>query len=181
MANTREVAQLVTPSRLDSPLVVLRKVDVAKLSVRVTKNSPSIMEMIGSGHVDQGTRESQLVWFKNGYVLNDQPRTVVVTDEIMRNTTGFAIARTDTGEIIREGGPDTLSQMLKLVEGAELKLAVDTVILEDEETEAPAPSISDDEAFSAAAAAQVAAEQAAEGQSEQSSQEGDAGSALTSF
>ena len=156
MANSKQVASIVTPGRLDADLVVLRKVDVKPLSVRVTPNAPTTMEMIGSGHVEQGLRESQLTWFKDGYVLNDQPRTSIITDEIIDATVGFAIARTDTGEILREGGKDSLGKMLGLVKGARMSLAVDVDIEPDEEM---AEDLDPEATFAAEAAAQVAAEQ----------------------
>lgn len=124
---------LQTPSRLDPTLIVLRRVDVAKLSRRIPGQPDTTMEMIGKGYAKQGLVESHLTWFKDGLILNDQPRTSIVTDEIMNATLGFAIARTDTGEVIRTFGADGMAAAQAAVAGAKITLEVANVALEDDD------------------------------------------------
>lgn len=127
-------------SRLKGPLVLLRKINMAPLDVRAHKNAMSILDHIRQGQPEQGVKEDQLVWFDEGYVVNDQPRSQMVTEEIMENTLGFAIARTDTAEILREFRADQYAVAVKAIEGAEIRLAVDVIVDEaaDEAEEADA-------------------------------------------
>lgn len=132
MSRREQARRLATPGRLDPTLIVLRKVDVRALSVRENRNAPTIMELIGGGYVEQGVPESDLSWFADGWIVSDQPRTSIVTDEIMQHTLGFAIARTDTGEIVREYPKDGLGAALKAVSTARVELSV-TADLDEEE------------------------------------------------
>jgi hypothetical protein len=125
-------SKVATPGRLDGPLVILRKVDVAPLSIRANRQAPTTMELIGQGYAEQGVEEKDLIWFRDGYILNDQPRTSIITDEIMAHTLGFAIARTDNGEIVREGGPDSLGAMIAAVAGARIELSVGVELADDD-------------------------------------------------
>lgn len=140
----REIAELVTPGRLDKPIIVLRKVDVAPLSVKPNKRAPSIMERIGAGYIEQGVEEKETVWFAQGYVINDQPRASVLNDEIMQHTLGFAIADSRTGEIVSEGGPESLGQMEAAANSAKTTVTVNVTGLDsikaqaDEDAEAEA-------------------------------------------
>lgn len=123
----------MTPGRLDPTFVVLRKVDVGAMSHRPNRNAPTMMERIGMGYAEQGVPESDLSWFRDGYVLNEQPRSSIVTDEVMKHTLGFAVARTDTGEILREyEGADGLAKAEAAVAGAQVNLAPALALPEDE-------------------------------------------------
>lgn len=124
---------LQTPSRLDPTLIVLRRVDAARLSVRQNPNADTTMELIGKGYAKQGLEEKELAWFRDGLILNDQPRTSGVTDEIMGATLGFAVARTDTGEVLREFGPDGLGAAEAAIAGAKVTLQVANVSIEEED------------------------------------------------
>lgn len=149
----REIAELITPGRLDKPIIVLRKVDVGPLSKKPNRRAPSIMERIGSGYIEQGVEEKETTWFLDGYIINDQPRMAGITDEIMANTLGFALANTETGEIIREGGPQSLVEMTQMADGAKLTVSVDVEGIEDEDE--------DEDAVEAAAIAEAEAAEAA--------------------
>ncbi len=142
-----QISELVTPGRLDAPLVILRKVDVPALSKRISEHSPTTMELIGSGYVEQGLEEKSTVWFADGYVLNDQPRDVILTEEIMEHTKGFAIARTDTGEILTEGGPKSFAKFVDMVANAKLQVSVGVAGLEEaDEDEGVVPPDDDEDA-----------------------------------
>lgn len=123
----------MTPGRLDPTFVVLRKVDVGPLSVRPNRNAPTMLERIGMGYAEQGMPESDLAWFQDGYILNDQPRSSIVTDEVMKNTLGFAVARTDTGTILREFGADGLDKAEAAIAGAKVDLAPSIELPDDED------------------------------------------------
>lgn len=132
MSRREEARRLATPGRLDPTLIILRKVDVRPLAVRPHRNAPTMMELIGAGYVEQGVPESDLVWFKDGFLVNDQPRTSIITQEVMQHTVGFAIARTDTGEIVREYGPKELGKAEAAIAGARVELSV-TAALDDDD------------------------------------------------
>jgi hypothetical protein len=151
----RARAELVTPGRLDKPVIVLRRVNVAPLSVKANKNAPSIMDRIGAGYIEQGVEERETTWFDQGLIINDQPRSSVINEEVVEHTLGFAVARTDNGEILAEGGPDSLAAMEQAASGARIELnlalsGIETAAADDEADDA-------DEAI-AAAEAQIRAE-----------------------
>lgn len=146
----KDIAELVTPGRLDAPLIVIRKVRVSAMNKRPNKRTPSIWEKIGLGHLEQGTEERETVWYEDGYVVNDQPRSHLLTEEIMKNTLGFAVARTDNGEIIHETGPEGLVECERAISGASFKISVgvnvdEAVDDEDEEDADVVPPTEDDE------------------------------------
>lgn len=90
--------------RLHDDVIVLRKVNVKKLSVRATPDANTPWELVGQGQIQLHVREDKLPWYAQGYVVNDQPRDEKVSRDIARATIGFAVARTDTGEILQEFG-----------------------------------------------------------------------------
>lgn len=96
--------------RLNKPVVVLRKVNTKRLDVRATADADTAMELIGKGQVQLHLREDSLPWLAQGYVINDQPRDEKVARDIVKATIGFALARTDTGEIMKKYGADGLGE-----------------------------------------------------------------------
>lgn len=94
--------------RLKDPVIVLRKVNPRKLSKRETHDAKTAWELIGMGQVQLHLREDQLPWYEQGFIVNDNPRDEKVARDIMRATVGFALARTDTGEILKVYGPDQI-------------------------------------------------------------------------
>lgn len=150
MATKKHAA--VNTSRLGPQLIVLRKVDMSILERRDRPDQESTYALIGKGQLEAGVSEADTVWFGQGFIANDQPRSSGITDGIIACTTGFAVARTDNGEIIAELGPNELEKAEKLVSGATLSLNVD-VQLEDPEDEVPADFDPDDMGAFAAAQA----------------------------
>jgi hypothetical protein len=106
---------------LSKPLVVLRKVDFDKLG-------PASTQMIFDTDVSYLVSEGDLAWTRDGYVLNDQPRLFELTKEIMGATLGFAVAKSDTGEIIARYGPDGLKAAEAAVKGAKVQVVTDIEI-----------------------------------------------------
>jgi hypothetical protein len=164
----REIAELVTPGRLDKPIIVLRKLNTAPLSVKPNRNAPSPLQRIGNGYIEQGVTESETTWFAQGYVINDQPRSSVLTDLVMKHTVGFALADTRTGEILREGGPGTLGAMEAMASSAKVQVSMEIAGLdedaeEDAEAQAADAAIAEAEAAAAAEAQAEAADAVAAG------------------
>lgn len=83
-------------------LIVLRKVDKGGID-------PAAMQIIGETDLLPHLQEKSMPWFRQGFVTNDHPRDIFVSDELVAHTEGFAVARSDNGEILREyDGPDAL-------------------------------------------------------------------------
>ena len=112
--------------RLNRPVIVLRKVNIAKLSTRPTPTSDSPWELIGKGQVQLHLREDQLPWYAEGLIVLDQPRDEKVARDIMKATIGFAIARTDTGEILKAYPPDALKDAI--ADAASVTLSIRPVL-----------------------------------------------------
>ena len=115
---------------LGRELAVLRKIDFHKMN-------PNIAEMVALTQLEPDVAESEMAWFQSGYISNGHPRSSDVAEEIMATTVGFAVGRTDTGEIIQEfTGADALMKAERAVAGAKVTLAIDVDLDEEEEVEA---------------------------------------------
>lgn len=115
---------------LTKPLIVLRKVDFDSLS-------EESVEMLAQTNVNYLLTEGELVWFNDGYILNDMPRMSDLTREIMGHTTGFAVARTDTGEILAKFGQNGLKAAEQAILNAQMQIVTAINIdLDQEEAEA---------------------------------------------
>lgn len=90
--------------RLADAVIVLRKVNRKKLMFRATPTANTAWELIGSAQVQLHVREDQLPWYEQDYLVNDQPRDEKVARDIARATIGFAVARSDNGEILETFG-----------------------------------------------------------------------------
>jgi hypothetical protein len=112
--------------RLNKPVIVLRKVNVKKLQKRETPTSDTAWELIGKGQVQLHLREDQLPWYAEGLIVLDQPRDEKVARDIMRATIGFAIARTDTGEVLKAYGPNNLMEAIE--DAASVTLSIRPVL-----------------------------------------------------
>lgn len=108
--------------RLNKPVIVLRKVNPRKLQKRETPTADTAMELIGKAQLQLHLREDALPWFADGFIVNDQPRDEKVARDIMKATIGFALARTDTGEILKAYGPDDMDQAIEDAAGVQLTL-----------------------------------------------------------
>jgi hypothetical protein len=100
-------------SLLTNPLVVLRKIDRNKID-RAT------LAIVGDAQLAFKYPERSLIWFDDGYILNDQPRMSDVSKELIRATICFAIGRTDSMSIMADNLD--LKQAEKAVKGAKLSL-----------------------------------------------------------
>lgn len=86
----------ITP--LSREVVVLRRLNMRKLPV-------GVRTMLAEEQLEPGISESEMPWFEDGYVVNDHPRSVELNKFVMKSTVknaAFAVARTDTGDIVKE-------------------------------------------------------------------------------
>lgn len=117
---------------VDKDVILLRKVDFKRLGVNV-------VDMLRSTDLRPGEKEGDRPWFLEGYVSNDQPRDYQMSVALMKNTLGFALARTDTGEILHEFERNQLERASKIADRAKAELAVEILLAEAvAEDEAPA-------------------------------------------
>ena len=123
--------------RLNKPVIVLRKVNPNKLQHRETPISDTAWELIGKGQLQLHLREELLPWYADGFIVNDQPRDEKVARDIAKATIGFAIARSDTGEILKVYGPKDMGQAIEDAAGVQLTLkpVVTKVEAQEEEDE----------------------------------------------
>lgn len=124
--------------RLSKAVVVLRKVNINKLLKRETPTADTAWELIGKGQVQLHLKESDLPWYEQGLIVLDQPRDEKVARDIMKATLGFAVARSDTGEVLKAYGPNGLSEAIADAEGITLtiKPMITKVASDEEEDEA---------------------------------------------
>lgn len=108
--------------RLANAVIVLRKVNVNKLLKRETPTADTAWELIGKGQVQLHLREDDLPWYEQGLIVNEQPRDEKVARDIAKATLGFAIARSDTGEILKVYGKDGLKDAIADAEGVQLTI-----------------------------------------------------------
>lgn len=108
--------------RLRDPVIILRKVNVSKLQKRETPTADTAWELIGKAQLQLHLREDALPWYEQGFVVNDQPRDEKVARDLAKATIGFALARSDTGEILKAYGPSELDQAVIDARGVQLML-----------------------------------------------------------
>lgn len=125
----------ITP--LDRDVIVLRKVNWKKIP-------GGIYQRIADAQLQPGISEVDMPWFRKGYIANDQPRSAAISEFIIRNTIGFAIARTDTGEFIRKGKIEDLETFDQAVARARVQVAIE-VNLDDDEDEEDLDTLDDDD------------------------------------
>jgi len=116
---------------LTKPLVVLRQVNFDQLS-------EASVEMLAQTNVNYLLTEGELLWFQDGYILNDMPRASELVREIIAATVGFAVARTDNGVIAARFGPDGLRAAEKAAASARMVVSTE-IEIEDDLEEALAP------------------------------------------
>lgn len=124
---------------LDRDVLVLRKLNAKKIP-------DGVYTMLAEQHIHPGIAEGLMPWFKDGYVSNDMPRTTQITEFVLDATEGFAIARTDNGEILREFGPEDLAKADAIVSKARVELAIKVQLEAEEETLVEEESLEDDQA-----------------------------------
>lgn len=107
-------------------MIVLRKIDKGRLD-------PVTFAIIGETNLLPKVKENTMPWFHQGFVANDHPRDTFVSEELLAATEGFAVARSDTGEVIREyDGPSALIRAESAAAGARVRLTYD-IEMEDSE------------------------------------------------
>jgi hypothetical protein len=128
---------------VNQDLVVLRHIDLDKID-------PETYALAGDANIEYKTQERSLLWFRDGYVLNDQPRVFDLVKELMAATLGFAVGRPDTGQILADNL--TLRQAEAAIAGATTKLALNITIPKiEDDNDGVALTAEDAEARSAAA------------------------------
>lgn len=110
---------------LDRDVIVLRKLDVSMVP-------DGIYDILAKTNLEPGVQEQQCSWFEDGYVANDHPRDSLVSKILIMATQGFAVARTDTGEILHDFGLD-LAGADKAAQGAKIRLDFDVQLPEVED------------------------------------------------
>jgi hypothetical protein len=113
---------------LDNDVILLRQVDFKRLG-------PNIVDMLRRTDLRPGEKEGDMPWFLDGYVSVEQPRDMPMSEALLKATIGYALARTDTGEILAEFERDQFARASKIQEKSQSELAVQ-ILLEDEEGEA---------------------------------------------
>lgn len=106
---------------IDRDVILLRKVDFRVLGA-------GMVERIANTALRPKEYEGDQPWFHDGYVAGEQPRDAMLSEAIMRATTGFAIARTDSGEILAEFGKDEVVRASEITSSAKVQLAIDVTI-----------------------------------------------------
>lgn len=127
---------------LDGDVILLRKVNFKKLGA-------GMVDRLRNTNLRAGEPEGDMPWFLDGYIAAEQPRDYLVSVALLGATKGFAIARTDTGDILAEFGTGDLVRASKIADSAKAELAVDVMLREedrpsDDEDEMDGISESDD-------------------------------------
>lgn len=112
-------------SVLDGDVILLRKIDITKIG-------GGVYDKIRNASLRQGELEGDQPWFLENYVAGEQPRDAMVSRAIMQATTGFAIARTDSGEILTKFGKNDVVRAEDATHSARITLAVDVELDADE-------------------------------------------------
>lgn len=110
---------------LDGDVILLRKVNFRSMG-------DGIVDRIRNTRLRGKELEGDQPWFLDGYITGEQPRDGLVARAIMTSTEGFAIARTDSGEILAEFGKNEASRAEQVTHGARVELAVDVALRESE-------------------------------------------------
>jgi hypothetical protein len=111
---------------LDRDVILLRKVNMRKMG-------PGLVDKLSKTALRPKEYEGDMPWFGDGYIAGEHPRDALMTQAIMQNTTGFAIARTDSGDIIAEFEKHEAARAEKVRASAKVELAVDVALRETDE------------------------------------------------
>ena len=106
---------------IDRDVILLRKVNFRMLG-------PGLIDRIAKTALRPKEYEGDQPWFLDGYVAGEQPRDAMLSAAIMKATTGFAIARTDSGEILAEFGKDQVVEASRITDTAKVQLAIDVTV-----------------------------------------------------
>jgi hypothetical protein len=108
---------------LDNDVVLLRKLDVRRMG-------SALMEILYRTRLGGDIKEGDQDWFLDGYVAADQPRDAAMSQAIAENTIGFAIARSDNGEILATFPKNEFRRADEIARTARVELAVDIAMRE---------------------------------------------------
>lgn len=111
---------------LSRDVAVLRKLNMKKIG-------PGLYDILAKTNLEPGIQESQVSWFDEGYVSNDHPRDAMVSHALIDATTGFAVARTDTGEIMAKFAKDQLAEADRVAASAKIKLDINVDLTASDE------------------------------------------------
>lgn len=110
---------------LDADVILLRKVNFKKLG-------RNLVEMLRLTNLRAGEPEGDMPWFLDGYVAAEQPRDKEMSMALLEATKGFAIARTDTGDILAEFETKDYIRASEIALNAKAELAVNVLLNESE-------------------------------------------------
>jgi len=114
---------------LDGEVILLRKVDFKKLG-------RNIVDMLRVTNLRAGEPEGDMPWFLDGYIAAEQPRDYMISVALLEATQGFAIARTDTGDILAEFETKELARASEIATTARVEMAVDILMGQDKVAQA---------------------------------------------
>ena len=110
---------------LDNDVVLLRLLDTRKMG-------PALMGTIAGTRLGGDLREGEQDWFLDGYVAADQPRDEMMARAIAEHTIGFAIARSDSGEILARFPRDEFLRADTVARSAKVELAINVALRDSE-------------------------------------------------
>ena len=113
---------------LDGDVILLRKIDPSVLGRPLHESLAGTQ--LGGGH-----REGQQDWFLDNYLAADQPRNSDTTRAIIEATIGYAIARTDNGQIIATFPKTDGRRAAHVADSARAELAVDIAMREYDDSQ----------------------------------------------
>lgn len=120
---------------LDGDVILLRKVSFKKLGA-------GIVERLRATNLRAGEPEGDQPWFLDGYVAAEQPRDIGMSRALLTATKGFAIARTDNGDILAQFDVNDYVRASEIAGKAKAELAVGVML---EEGDAPDEDDEEDE------------------------------------
>ena len=120
---------------MDKDVILLRKLDTRAMG-------RDLMNVLSNTRIGGDIKEGDQDWFLDGYVSADQPRDSMMSQMIGAHTTEYAIARTDSGEILAKFPKRDFKRADLVARSARVELAVDIALRETEES-------ADDESASA--------------------------------
>lgn len=110
---------------LDNDVVLLRLLDTKSMG-------RDLMGVIAGTRLGGDLREGEQDWFLDGYVAADQPRDQMMAAAISDNTIGFAIARSDSGEILAKFPRNEFQRADEVARTARVELAVNVALRDSE-------------------------------------------------
>ena len=127
MANSRNLTHRGPQQErvLDRDVILLRKLDTRKVG-------GELMNVLAGTRLGGDQKEGQQDWFLDGYIAADQPRDSMMSQLIVEHTVGYAIARTDSGEILATFPKKEFRRADEVARNARVELAVNVAMRESE-------------------------------------------------